>query len=95
MQRIETTTTISDEVKELVRRQIKSGWTAERIAYEMQMLGHKGMTSSNLHSITRQNGRAYTVDEAAALLAIFGGRARAVTAEIERLTAMITEKERR
>jgi hypothetical protein len=88
--RIEAGTTISDLVKDMMRRQIKAGWTSERVAYEMQKAGHAGWSAHTPTSLYREGTRALTVDEAVGLLAVFRSRNRIVEKELDRLTAFLT-----
>jgi hypothetical protein len=88
--RIVTSTTISDAVKKLLHSQIKSGWTSERIAFEMQKAGHAGWSAHTPPSLTRAGTRALSVDEAVALLAVFKSRNRVMEKELNRLTALLS-----
>jgi hypothetical protein len=87
--RIVVATTISDAVKDILRRQIKSGWTAERIGYEMQKLGN-AWSASTANNLTRQGTRPLTVDEAVGLLAVFSSRNRIIARELERQITRLT-----
>lgn len=90
--RIVTATTISDAVKEVLRAQIKAGWTSERIAYSMQQIGHEGWNAHTATSLTRAGTRALSVDEAIGLIAIFRSRSLLLGREVDRLTALLVSK---
>lgn len=87
--RIETMTTISDAVKQLMHEQIKGGWTSERIAHEMQQLGHKGWSAHTPPSLTKAGTRPLTVDETVGLLAVFKSRTQIIAREIDRQVALL------
>lgn len=91
--RIVTSMVISDAVKDMVRRQVKSGWTSERIAYEMQKIGHEGWNATTPVALLRPGTRALSVDEALGLLAVFRNRNRMIAKELERLTTLLTDGE--
>lgn len=91
--RIQISTTISDSVKEMLRRQLKAGWTAERVAYEMQKAGHAGWSASVVHQLTRSSTRALTVDEAVGLMAVFKSKAQVISREADRIMALLTREE--
>lgn len=92
--RIETSTTISDSVKEMMRKQLKAGWTAERVGYEMQRAGHAGWSAGVVHQLTRPGTRALTVDEAVGLMAVFKSRAQVIIREADRVMALLTREEK-
>lgn len=92
--RIETSTTVSDAIKEMLRRQLKAGWTAERVGYEMQKAGHSGWSAGVVHQLTRPSTRPLTVDEAIGLMAVFKSRAQVITREADRIIAQLTREEK-
>jgi hypothetical protein len=91
--RIVTATPVSDAVKDMLRAQIKSGWTSERIAYSMQQLGHEGWNASTANTLTRPGVRPLTVDEAIGLIAVFRSRSQLMAREADRLTALLNGRE--
>jgi hypothetical protein len=83
-------TPINDLLKDMLRSGIRDeGWTAATIAGHMRRLGHAGWDDKTPHAMLVPGARQFTVDEASALLAIFGGKARAVTAQVNELISMI------
>lgn len=91
--RIVTATPVSDQVKDLLRRSIKNGWTSERIAFSMQQLGHEGWNAHTPTTLTRAGVRPLTVDEAIGLLAVFKSHSQLTLKEVDRLTALLNGRE--
>lgn len=92
--RVKAATTVSDQVKDLLRHQVREmGWTAERIAYEMQRAGHDGWSFGTVHQMMRTDSRAFTVDEAIGILAVFNSKNQWMTKELNRLTALLMREQ--
>ncbi len=91
--RIVTATTVSDAVKDMLRRQIRAGWTSERIAWAMQQLGHEGWNAHTATSLTRPGTRPLSVDEALGLMAALKSRSSIIAKEAGRLEAILVKKD--
>lgn len=92
--RIATVTTVSDAVKDMLRKQLKAGWTSEHVAYEMQRIGHAGWKAHTATSLTAKGSRPLDVDEAIGLMAVLKSRSLVIIREVDRLTAMLTREEK-
>lgn len=86
-------TPIGDMLKGMIRDGIKDGgWSSRTIAAEMRRVGHPGWKDETPWALSRPDSRQFTVDEAASLLAIFGGKAKQVITRVEELTQMIAQQ---
>jgi hypothetical protein len=84
-------------IKDLIRSALKSGWTGGTLGAEMRRLGHPWAeyTASSLTSrATKRNTRHLTVDEAASLLAIFGGQAKSVATQVNKAISALIDKDK-
>jgi hypothetical protein len=91
--RIATVTTVSDAIKEMLRKQLRAGWTSEHVAYEMQKLGHTGWKAHTATSLVVKGTRPLSVDEAIGLMAVLKSRSQLVIREVDRLTALLVREE--
>lgn len=86
-------TPVGDMLKQMIRDGIKGGgWSSRTIAAEMRRIGHPGWKDETPWALSRPDSRQITVDEATALLGIFGGKARQVITRVEELTQMIAQQ---
>lgn len=93
--RVKAATVVSDQVKVLLRRQVRDmGWTAEHVAFEMQRAGHEGWNFGTVHMLMREDSRAFTVDEALGIIAVFSSENRLLAKELERVTTLLTKREK-
>jgi hypothetical protein len=88
-QRANVVTTLADQVKDLLRKGLANGWSNTRVAHEMTVHGHPWTENVVRTVISEKSPRMLTVDEAAALMAIFKGDARLVTKHVDKVAAEI------
>jgi hypothetical protein len=83
-------TEVADEIRDILRHALKEGgWTSARIASDMQILGQKGWNESTVFTTANGKRQTLNIDEALALLAVFGGRSRLIIQKVEALTEKI------
>lgn len=92
--RLDAQTPMADAMRAFVRLQVhEKGWSAARIAHEMNELGHIGWTVPVVTGVARvDRGRAITIDEYVALCAIFKRSATEDLREVDRLVSMLNGK---
>ncbi len=74
-----------ERVRQLLKDELAHGWTATRVASDMNILGHPGWNENVVNTFARGHRQTVTLDEGLSLLAVFGSRARWVTQEMETL----------
>src|SRR5260370_35347650 len=92
---IQTSTDLRERVRALLADELAHGWTVSRVASEMQYLGHKGWNENAVSMFARGRRLKLELDEGVAILAVFGGRARWVTQEIETPTKIVAPSAQR
>lgn len=78
---------LQEEVRSLLSDEMQhGGWSAARIAAEMQIRGFSGWNENVVNGFARGIRQSLGLDEGLALLGVLGGRAKVVLQRIESLT---------
>jgi hypothetical protein len=88
---VESSTTLAESIRTLVRDEVSKGWSHDLVAHEMRELG-QGWSAAIVYSFVSGQRQSLTMDEGVALLAIFGGNTRIVMKRVEEITQQVADR---